>query len=245
MLWIELMIDLTKKVNKTNCQVPWNILDILAVLLVTVILGAVLYLAISFSLNKQEIIFKIFSCSFALSMIFIPYLWLKKRYNIKWSSLGLRIGKYPFFMNLTLGIVTAFLFLLLIRVIPFLYEVALKDDTIHIRNVFAILLTPFTLTGFTKFALTPFGEELLFRGVVYGYFREKVGIVLGIFYQAFISTALHLFYIKEAFYSRDLFSAIIYLISIHIVFAILYEKTNSLYPSIICHGAFNYLLFIY
>ena len=245
MLWIESMIDLTKKANKTKCQVPWNSLDILAVLLFTVIFGAVLYLSISFSLNRQEVIFKVFSCSFALSMIFIPYLWLKKRYNIKWSTLGLRIGKYPFILNFILGFVTAFLFLFLLRVIPFLYEVALKDDTIHIRNVFAILLTPFTLTGFTKFALTPFGEEILLRGVVYGYFRKKIGIIFGIFFQAFISTVLHLFYIKEAFYSKDLFSVIIYLISIHIIFSILYEKTNSLYPSIICHGAFNYLLFIY
>lgn len=242
---IELKTDLTEKVNKIDHQVPWNILDVMAVLLSTIIVAAVLYLAITFLFNKSDIIFKFFSCSFSLTMIFIPYLWLKRRYNIKWSSLGLRIGKYPFIINFSIGIATAFLFLLLIRVVPFLYEVVLKDDTIHIRNFFAILLTPFTLTGFTKFALVPFGEEVLFRGVVYGYFREKVGIVLGIFSQAFISTILHFFYIKESFLNNDFLSVIIYLISVHIVFSILYEKTNSLYSSIICHGVFNYLLFIY
>lgn len=238
-------MDLTKKVNRIDYQVPWNVLDVLAVLLSTIIVAAVLYLGISFLFSKQDIIFKFFSCSFALSMIFIPYFWLKRRYNIKWSSLGLRKGKYPFIINFSLGIATAFLFLSLIRVIPFLYEVVLKDDTIHIRNFFAILLTPFTLTGFTKFALAPFGEEVLFRGVVYGYFRKKVGMVPGIFFQAFISTILHLFYIKESFLYNDFLGVIIYLISVHIVFSILYEKTNSLYSSIICHGVFNYLLFIY
>ena len=239
------MVALPKKNDTTNLKVPWNILDILAVLILTVIIAAVLYGAIFFSFNNQDIIFKYFSWSFPLVTIFIPYLWLKKRYNINWNSLGLRCGKYPFIANLILGAVTAFLILLCMRIIPFLYEATLKDDAIHIRNFFAILLTPLTLTGFTKFILAPFGEEILFRGIVYGYFREQVGIVLGIFTQAFISTILHLFYIKEAFQSNYFFSFIIYLISIHIIFALLYEKTNILYPSIICHGIFNYLLFIY
>jgi membrane protease YdiL (CAAX protease family) len=131
------------------------------------------------------------------------------------------------------------------RVIPFFYELTLKDDAVHLRNLFAILLTPFTLTGITKFALAPFAEELLLRGVIYGYFRKKLGVVFGIFSQACISAILHLFYIKECFHSKELFIVVIYLILIHIVFSYLYEKTNSLYTSIICHGFFNYLLFIY
>lgn len=238
-------MDLAKKINRNDCQVTWNILDILAVVLFTVIVAAVLYLAISFLFDEQDIIFKIFSCSFALSMIFIPYLWLKRRYNIKWGNLGLRIGKYPLIINFSLAIATALLLLLLMRVIPFFYEITLKDDTIHLRNFFAILFTPFTLTGITKFALAPFGEELLLRGVIYGYFRKKIGIVFGIFSQACISAILHLFYIKESFYSNELLIVVIYLILIHIIFSFLYEKTNSLYTSIICHGLFNYLLFLY
>ena len=193
------MVALPKKTDTINLKVPWKIVDILAVLMLTVIVAAILYWLIFISFNNQDIIFKYFSCFFPLATIFIPYLWLKKRYNIKWNSLGLRCGKYPFIIHFILGAVTALLFLLLMRIIPFLYEATLKNDAIHIRNFFALLLTPLTLTGFTKFILAPFGEEILFRGVVYCYFRGKVGIVFGIFSQAFISTIFHLFYIKEAF----------------------------------------------
>jgi membrane protease YdiL (CAAX protease family) len=239
------MVALSKNKHTTILRVPWNIFDILAVLILTVIFAAVLYGLFFISFNNQNSIFKYFSYSFPLVTIFVPYLWLKKRHSIKWNSLGLRSGKYRFVTHFILGTVTAFLIILLMRIIPFLYEATLKNDTIHIRNFFAILLTPLTLTGFAKFILAPFGEEILFRGVVYGYCRGKVGIVLGIFVQAFISTIMHLFYIKEAYLSNHFFSTIIYLISINIILALLYEKANSLYPSIICHSIFNYLLFIY
>ena len=72
-----------------------------------------------------------------------------------------------------------------------MHEALLLSDSIHVRNLFAILFVPFSLTGFTKFILAPFGEEILFRGVVYGYLRERVGILLGIFVQALISTMFH------------------------------------------------------
>ena len=238
-------MTLLKRDDTNISKVPWNIFDILAVMMITIFVAGVLYEVLNVSFNNQNIVFKYFSYFSPLIMIFVPYLWLKKRYNINWKSLGLRIGSYRFLTHFIIGAVSAFLILLLMRIIPFLYEATLKADSIHIRNFFALLLTPLTLTGFTKFILAPLGEEILFRGVVYGYFRGKIGIVLGIFTQAIISTIMHFFYIKEAFLSNHFLSIVIYFVSIHIILALLYEKANSLYPSIICHSTFNYLLFIY
>jgi CAAX protease family protein len=239
------MPALPKKNGTNNLKVPWSIFDILAVLMFTVIVAAALYVIITISFKNTDIIFKLFSYSFPLVTIFIPYLWLKKRYKVKWNSLGLRYGKYPFIAQIIIGTITAISYLTLIRIIPFMHEALLLSDSIHVRNLFAILFVPFSLTGFTKFILAPFGEEILFRGVVYGYLRERVGILLGIFVQALISTMFHLSYIKEAYQSNIFFSFITYLIVLQIIFAFLYERTNSLYPSIICHGVFNYILFIY
>ena len=70
MVRIGLKMDLTKKDNRIDYQVPWNVLDVLAVLLSTIIVAAVLYLAISFLFIMPDIIFKFFSCSFAIRACF-------------------------------------------------------------------------------------------------------------------------------------------------------------------------------
>ena len=96
-----MMVALPKRNGTTILKVPWNILDILAVITLTVIVSAALYGIFTVSFSNQDIIFKFFSYSFPLVTVFIPYLWLKKRYNIKWDSLGLRCGKYPFTVKIT------------------------------------------------------------------------------------------------------------------------------------------------
>ena len=76
--------------------------------------------------------------------------------------------------------------------------------------------------------ITPFLEELLHRGVVYGRLRKMMGIWPSVFVSALIFAILH-FNIVQFIYAFLLGS----------VFAIFVEKTGRLYPAVVAHIVAN------
>jgi uncharacterized protein len=99
--------------------------------------------------------------------------------------------------------------------------------------------------GFIKFVLSPVSEEIILRGFIYGYLRTRTRRSIAIILQSFLSSIFHIYYILTAIRSNELLIVLSYLIFVNIVFGLLYEKTKSLYPPIICHGLYNYLVYIF
>lgn len=76
--------------------------------------------------------------------------------------------------------------------------------------------------------ITPFLEELLHRGVVYGRLRRMVGIWPSVLLSAFIFAGLHFNIVQ-----------FIYAFLLGIVFALFVEKSGRLYPAILAHIVAN------
>ena len=62
--------------------------------------------------------------------------------------------------------------------------------------------------------------------------------------QALISSLLHIKYIQFGFSEGSLLFLVISPFLISLVLGILYEIAGTIYPSVICHGLFNYLLLV-
>lgn len=81
--------------------------------------------------------------------------------------------------------------------------------------------------------ITPFLEELLHRGVVYGRLRRMMGFVPSLLISALIFAGLHFNIVQ-----------FIYAFLLGIVFAIYMEKSDRLYPAVIAHVVANGLAVI-
>jgi membrane protease YdiL (CAAX protease family) len=78
--------------------------------------------------------------------------------------------------------------------------------------------------------LVPFAEELLFRGVIYRFIRERWGIWIGVIISAAVFGIAH----WDPIVSLNAGLG-------GIVYALVYERTKSLWPSIIMHSVGNLL----
>ena len=230
--------------NNKDIEVPWNIFDIAVIYLTTYALVTMLTIIILFATESSDVSFKYFRYISALLFIFTPYLWLKKQYQIKWEVLGLKKGNYSILTQIAIGFICAFFIILIIRIIPFWYINVLKCNTITIKNYISVIIVPFTFFGFFSFVLAPFGEEILQRGIAYKYFKKKTGIISGLIIQSIFSTILHFSHFSESF-PVDFLSWFSYMFFVQIILGLIYEKTDSIYPSTVCHAVFNYSIFLY
>jgi membrane protease YdiL (CAAX protease family) len=88
----------------------------------------------------------------------------------------------------------------------------------------------FALIGmlFVVGLLIPFAEELLFRGVLYGWLRGHLGVPAAAVASALLFSGLH---------------GIVWLIPalavIGVILALVYEKSGSLWPAVVVHALFN------
>ena len=86
------------------------------------------------------------------------------------------------------------------------------------------------------------GEELLFRGVVQGRFREVLGPVAGIALASAIFAGIHIFALTGGTLTGNLL-ALGVLFFPSLVFGIAYEVTDNLVVPSLIHGAYNATLF--
>lgn len=83
-------------------------------------------------------------------------------------------------------------------------------------------------------AVQPFIEELFFRGVFYGWLRQKASVTAALLGNSLLFALLH---------PGDLVMfPLAFLLGI--AFALVFEVTRSLWPAIITHGAYNALVLI-
>jgi membrane protease YdiL (CAAX protease family) len=87
-------------------------------------------------------------------------------------------------------------------------------------------------TGMLLVVVAPFAEELFFRGFLYQAFRNSFGVLPGALLSALIFGAIHF----------ELFK-LVQLAILGVILALLFEKTQSLWPPIMLHAVNNALAF--
>ena len=91
-----------------------------------------------------------------------------------------------------------------------------------------IMLMPFPVMLFMIAMFGPFCEELVFRGIVFGGYRNSVSVFKAVICSALLFGLMHMNFNQAA-----------YAVAIGIMFALVVEATGSLWSSVIAHMLFN------
>jgi hypothetical protein len=234
-------IDSINKNDSEKMEIPvaiWTIKDILIVFPGVLFISIVFYISLLYLFGDTVGTFRLARYVSSILMIFLPVMWVKKRYGLSKEVLGLRRGRYSKNINVVIGILTGVLYTVLIQITPLQYT-PVSNRLKVTEHIYDLITAPISISGFATIVLAPIGEEIMDRGFMYGYLRRKVGVTIGLLLQAMIFSLLHLKYI----YGNSI-ELIINAFIIGLILGILYEKTKSIYPSIICHGVINYLAIV-
>lgn len=224
----------------TASEIPdaiWTIKDVVIVTLCIFAGGILFYISTLILFGDSKTTFRLARYVGSLLMIFSPLLWIKKKFKLSKDALGLRKGNLSLSVYILLGVVAAVIYFLLVQLTPFRYS-SVPFDLKNSYSPLHLILLPLSISGFATVILTPVSEEIMIRGFMYGYFRKKIGMVFGLFLQSLIFSLLHFNYAGNASI------VVIHAFIIGLILGFLYEKTGSLYPSMICHGMINYLAVI-
>lgn len=107
------------------------------------------------------------------------------------------------------------------------------------------LVRPYLQGGFSFILLlalagpvAAFVEETVFRGLLYGWLRQKTGVAISALVSSLLFTAAH-FYV----YSAGIVF-VVEMVALSIALALLFEYSRSLWPGILCHAANNLAILI-
>lgn len=192
-----------------------------------VVLGLWLGLARSLPQNFQVALL------FALeAVIIVPaWLWGPGQYGGGWPSLGLR--RFSMIKATLLGTGS----LILILAINVLWDVV--RERLHLAgqpNVLPLFgqgLRGLGLALLLGAVIAPIAEEIFFRGYLYAGLRDRFGVGWGMILSAALFSIVHL-----------IPGVLIPIFLMGILFAALYEMTDSIWPCIALHGAINALAFL-
>lgn len=216
----------------------WTIKDILIVVSCVFSGGLIFYISTLILFGDNKTTFQLSRYVGSLLMAFFPLFWIKKKYGLSKEALGLKKENLSLLKIVSIGILPAITYSILVQFTPLRYGSAPTSLKISEHYIDLILL-PVSISGFASLVLAPVGEEIFGRGFIYGYLRKKLGVVFGLLLQALLFSLLHFSYIYG-----NAFNLIANRFLMGLILGILYEKTCSLYPSMICHGTINYLAII-
>ncbi|MCB2180811.1 MAG: CPBP family intramembrane metalloprotease [Desulfobulbaceae bacterium] len=157
------------------------------------------------------------------------YFWFRKK-KIQKKEIGLCLPKSNVLLATLVAIAIAAIFKGIDFVLFFgsITEVNWSKFSIIGGPLFAVSY------GIGRVIITPLMEELVHRGVIYGYLRSRLGWQFGLVLQALIFTLVH-----PNVYQGNL-DIILFYFAFGLGFGGLYQFYRSLYPAVVCHGALNY-----
>ncbi len=167
---------------------------------------------------------------FYLTILVGVWMLVVRRYGVGWGTIGLRLpGLEALAPTLFLAaILVAGSIALLSGQIWLLGTLGLKARLTALTSVPQAGDPLFAVTLLGSLALTPIAEEVLFRGVLYQSLRNHLGTVLGAAGSALLFALAH---------ARP--GMVPEFLLLGIVLAIAFQRTRSLYPSILLHAAYN------
>lgn len=168
----------------------------------------------------------------ALAPIIAVWIVVVRRRGVPWSDLGLRAASGR---DLLLGAVLGLLSVPLAGVVNALVS-SLTGGSFANPQIDVLAPTALSvpaMIGMLVLAagVAPVVEEIVFRGVLYGWLRRFLSPALGIVLSALVFGAVH--GIPQLIPALAVQGAIL---------ALVYERTRSLWPSIVLHGVFNAIM---
>ena len=128
----------------------------------------------------------------ALALILGVYLFGLKRRKLGWDSVGIRSTSWTWLViSITITLIMIPVVSLITLIVLFLsgqpmenpqLDFLLPDGLSALDAIFMLILAGF---------VAPFGEELLFRGVLYSFLRERWGIWIGVFVSSLLFGLMH------------------------------------------------------
>ncbi len=231
----------TGKVTAVDAAVPWRVRD--AALLLALGLGTLLL-----SLLAAQGLYRLQGSPMAVPpqpppllsalagdlfyAVILVGVWLlvARRYSVGWGAIGLRLPeRTSWWPTLGLGAFLACALVAVTTALAWGVEASgLRVQMTPVTDVGTPNSSLFGLAIFGSLVLTPIAEEVLFRGVLYQSLRKHMGVTSGAVCSAIVFALLHL---RPAVAPQ--------LLVLGIVLALAFERSRSLYPSIVMHAAYN------
>jgi hypothetical protein len=169
---------------------------------------------------------------FIMAVIFttVVYLFCIKRYNLSWKDIGIRKLSWRDFLWTVVALI--FLIIVSIAVLMIMEKMGIsfensKTETVqNDKSIYA-----FCIAVIGAAVISPIYEEVLYRGVFYTFFRDRYGISGGVLISSIIFTVVHI----------PTYNTLPVNFLSGVVFAWLYEKTNSILSAMIAHALFNFI----
>nr|EEK69360.1 CAAX amino terminal protease [Bacillus wiedmannii] len=169
---------------------------------------------------------------FIMAVIFttVVYLFCIKRYKLSWKDIGIRKLSWRDFLWTVVALI--FLIIVSITVLMIMEKMGIsfensKTETVqNDKSIYA-----FCIAVIGAAVISPIYEEVLYRGVFYTFFRDRYGISGGVLISSIIFTVVHI----------PTYNTLPVNFLSGVVFAWLYEKTNSILSAMIAHALFNFI----
>lgn len=226
-------------------DVPWGVLDAVAVVLLSLVLRAGLDMGLIVAENIRDgnwghRRYLVWISNFIVDLLTVGFLafLLKLRYASTLRHLGL--GFAEVMRNVRAG------FIYYIGALPVLLAAGLATKLLS--NIFDIPLEPqaplkmiqaetsvpaLVLIGIFVVLMVPFFEELFFRGFLYPMLKRAAGLKWAMLTSACLFSALHFSFL-----------AFLPVVCIGLILCYLYERTGSLLSAIVFHILNNFIAFL-
>ncbi len=158
-----------------------------------------------------------------------------RKYGLRWADLGLRPSAFKWHRR---GIAVALLLLPVVALINGVLVPRITGAEFHNPQLYAAAPNGFSWPALLSMLImagvvAPFGEELVFRGLLFPWLRGRLGVAAAAVLSGLVFAMLH--------GAPILIPA---LTAIGTALALLYHRCGSLWPVIVAHGAFNAIMVI-
>lgn len=217
--------------DKEKCFLSWRdviILLILTLMVIPIVLENVIANFLLTLLGNEVYAGTITGFIMAIVFLFLTYIFCIKKHRLTWSAIGLRSFNPRFIWHITLSILLILVFsVFALYTFDFLGIAYQNQRTEDIQHNFSFLTAIVALLS--AVVVSPIYEEIFYRGVLYNFFRTKMGQLWGLIVNATIFTLVHIPH----------YETLPMMFAGGIVFAWLYEKSSSIFPAILAHALLN------
>ncbi|AKR12642.1 MULTISPECIES: CPBP family intramembrane glutamic endopeptidase [Bacillus cereus group] len=222
-----------KKDMNWKDQDPWGLKEFLLMMLLefVFVIGCIKFLVkpIYFQWFNNELYSgTLTGLTIAIVLVLGVYFMVLRPKKLSWSEVGIRsfsIKSWKFILLLTIMLLVGdVIVMVLTSFIGNSYENSKTEAIQQSVNFFTVLI------AFVSAAIiSPIYEEIFYRGFLYRWLRTRFGMIGAILLSSLIFTIVHI----------PTYNAMPVNFLSGIVFAWAYERTNSIWPSVIIHGLTN------
>ncbi|MGG5461284.1 CPBP family intramembrane glutamic endopeptidase [Clostridium sp. B9] len=174
------------------------------------------------SINKYTFLLVLLADVLTLVAIFLILIPSRERLikGISIKNIGVKELLYTIALSIGISVLLLSLSGILTMLVPSYQEVQKQLGTLN-NSILMIIV---------GVVLVPIYEEIVYRGIIFGYLKKNYNIILALVVQALVFSIMHLNLVQS-----------IYTFLLGVVLGLIYMYTESIYGNIIMHMIFNLL----